>query len=284
MLAVTTTTTIALAHGNTEMLDLWLFGKSKNTQDAYRRDLNSFMAFTEGKSLSSVTINDLQSFAKALEVNGLKQSSINRKLLSVKSCLTYLKKLGLSQINAGAAVAIAPARDTISDRILSEADVLQMIYSAADPIEKLILKVLYATGLRVSELISLRWDDLTPRGNVAQITIFGKGGKTRNVLIKSALYEEIQGLPRLGETILATKTGKPYDRPRIHRLIKEAGDRVGLPKVSAHWFRHANASHSLDRGCPIHVVQASLGHSSLTTTQRYLHSRPDDSSGLHLPI
>ena len=279
-------TAIAVARSTTEVINLWLFGKSQNTQDAYRRDVNSFIAFVEGKEINRWTVNDIQGFSNALGEMGLAQSTVNRKILAVKSLLSYTQKLGLSQLNAGAAVTVTKTKNTVNERILTESQVQEMVYSTTHPVERAILKLLYATGYRVSELCGLKWSDVTERENgVVQLTIYGKGDKTRFILIKAALFAEVQmATGCAGDYLFSTKNGKPFDRARIHRIIKKAGERVGIAGVSAHWFRHSHASHSLDRGCAIHTVQASLGHSSIETTQRYLHARPDDGSGMHLAI
>ena len=81
------------------------------------------------------------------------------------------------------------------------------------------------------------------------------------------------------------KGGGPLDESAVHRIVKAAAERAGLSaEVSAHWLRHAHASHSLDRGAPIHLVQATLGHASVATTGRYLHARPTDSSARYLGV
>lgn len=277
------TTAIAVAESTTDMINLWLYGKSKNTAAAYRRDVDSFLAFNGGKSPEQWTVNDIQNFANALGEQGLKQSSVNRKVNAIKSLLTYSHRLGLVKANAGAAVPTKRTQDSPAERILSEDQVMSMIYGTQHPTERAIIKMLYATGFRVSELCSLRWDDATVRGDAVQLTIIGKGGKQRHIMIKSALWAEVQtATGMMGEYVFSTRSGKQFDRQRVNKIVSQAGDRVGLSKVSPHWFRHSHASHSLDRGCPIHTVQASLGHSSIETTQRYLHARPEDSSGLHL--
>lgn len=75
------------------------------------------------------------------------------------------------------------------------------------------------------------------------------------------------------------------DLSQVKRIVEATGERAGIQgKVSPHWFRHSHASHSLDRGVPIHLVQATLGHASVATTGRYLHARPQDSSALHLAV
>ncbi|MBV8589619.1 MAG: tyrosine-type recombinase/integrase [Acetobacteraceae bacterium] len=94
--------------------------------------------------------------------------------------------------------------------------------------------------------------------------------------------------PRGGQARCArirSAKGGALDPSQVHRIVKAAAARAGLPAaVSAHWLRHAHASHALDRGAPIHLVQATLGHSSVATTGRYLHARPNDSSSRYLAL
>jgi integrase/recombinase XerD len=279
------TQAIAIAESVTDMINLWLYDKSKNTADAYRRDVLEFLTFVGGKELGQVTVNDLQSFANALGANGLKLATVNRKLNAVKSLLTYSHKLGLIPANAGAAVPTRRPQEDVNERILSEPQVMTMIYATPRPVERAMLKLLYATGCRVSELLQLRWCDATDREDAVQLSVLGKGDKLRYIMIHPALWAEVKTATGMtGEYVFCTRSGKPYDRARVHRIVKAAGERVWIPDVSAHWFRHSHASHALDRGCGIHTVQASLGHSSIETTQRYLHARPEDGSGLHLAI
>jgi integrase/recombinase XerD len=82
--------------------------------------------------------------------------------------------------------------------------------------------------------------------------------------------------------VFASRSGKPLERSRVTRIVREASQRAGITtNVSTHWLRHAHASHALDRGAPIHLVQATLGHRSVATTSRYLHARPDESSAAY---
>lgn len=268
-----------------DLITLWLYNKSPNTQAAYRRDVCAFTDWVGGRSVDQWKVQDLQGYSVALSQQGLKQSSINRKILAVKSLITYAHQVGVIPTNVGAAVPVATVKNQLAQRILTEGQVMAMIYGSDRPFDRVLLKLLYATGFRVSELITLKWKDATDRGDTVQLTIMGKGGKTRQVLIKKPLWVEVEtATGRRGEFVFSTKSGSPWDRKRVDTLIKRAGERAGIEGVSAHWFRHSNASHALDRGCPIHTVQVSLGHSSIETTQRYLHARPEDSAGLYLSI
>ena len=85
------------------------------------------------------------------------------------------------------------------------------------------------------------------------------------------------------EPVFRSRKGGALDASQVHRIVKAAAARAGLPpEVSAHWLRHAHASHALDRGAPISLVKTTLGHASVATTDRYLHARPNDSSARYL--
>ena len=151
------------------------------------------------------------------------------------------------------------------------------------------LKLLYVSGVRVSELCGLKWCDAMARQEGGQITVFGKGGKTRTVLLKPKVWQQLLShhaadARRPTPSFRSRKGGGALDVSQVRRIVYAAARRAGLEqKVSPHWMRHAHASHALDRNAPIHLVQATLGHASVSTTGRYLHARPTESSGLYLP-
>ena len=115
---------------------------------------------------------------------------------------------------------------------------------------------------------------------LAEVTVFGKGDKTRHVLISKRLYKELtrlRGHASDDAPVFPSKTGKPLDQPAVFRVIQAAAQRAGIEQaVSPNWFRHAAASHALDNGCPISLVKEQLGHSSLEVTSVYVHARPTD--------
>jgi integrase/recombinase XerD len=123
---------------------------------------------------------------------------------------------------------------------------------------------------------------------VHTFTVLGKGGKTRTVLLPGSVWKELQALcwgKRPGEPVFRSQKGGPLSTSQALRIVKKAARRAGFSeRVSPHWLRHAHASHALDRGAPIHLVQATLGHSSVATTGRYLHARPTDSSARYLAL
>ncbi len=169
-------------------------------------------------------------------------------------------------------------------------EVRALIEKEKEPRNHLILKTLYQTGVRVSELCGLRWQDLTPRPEIGtvQLTVYGKRGKTRHITLKQELAKELMEFRGDGEAaapIFASERGNPLAPAHIHRIVKRAAAKAELAqaeKVSPHWLRHAHATHALDKGAPLRLVQATLGHASLDTTSKYLHIRPSESSGNYL--
>jgi integrase/recombinase XerD len=152
---------------------------------------------------------------------------------------------------------------------------------------------MYAAGLRVSEVCGLKWRDVQEREEGAgQINVYGKGGKTRVVLLSPETWVESFALKGscgdggADDPVFASRKGKGHLHPsQVKRIIQAAAERAGIDApVSPHWLRHAHASHALDRGAPIHLVQATLGHASVATTGKYLHARLEDSSARYLGI
>ncbi len=268
------------------VIALWLHGKSPNTQEAYRRDVAGFLAQLPG-GLRSCTLEDVQAFADRLGDQDLAAASRNRKLAAVKSLLTFGHQTGYLSFNVGAAVRLPKVRNRLAERILPEADVLRMIHQATKPRDYALLMVLYSTGARVSELAGLRWRDCQERKEGGQLTLFGKGERTRTVLIGRATWQallDLQNFASADKHVFRGQRG-PLTRKGLWDVVKRACKEAGITDaVSPHWLRHAAASHALDRGAPVHVVQQTLGHASLATTSRYTHARPTDGLAQYLPV
>ena len=281
------TETTQQANSDDQLIGLWLHGRPDTTQRAYRAETVRFMDYVE-KPIRSVKLIDLQVFADHLGEAGLKPPSVHRAMSAIKSLFAFGFRLGYPQFDVGRALRIPGFRNELAERILGEAEVLRIISLEPNPRNRAILLTLYAGGFRVSEICSLKWRHLQERDSSGQITVFGKGGKTRTVLMPKSVWETLQTLqqdaPADAPVFKSRKKGH-LDESQVWRIVTKAAERAGIDKnVSCHWFRHAHASHALDRGCPIHLVQATLGHSSVATTGKYLHARPTDSSGNYLPF
>ena len=290
---------IVVNNHDAELISMWLHGRSDETQRAYKRDVISLLNFT-GKAIQETTLADLQHFADSLTG---KVTSRARTLKSVKSLFTFSHKLGYVPMNVGAALLLPKVKEELAQRIMEESDAIRLIENEKDARNHAILRLMYHCGLRVSEVVSLKWQDVTARSEGAQISIFGKGGKTRQVLMSASMWKELQQLDGrfLGQEryIFQSRKGKagtkPLDTSMVNRIVEDAAMRVGIAiyhdeqgkkhsHVSPHWLRHAHASHSLDRGASINLVRDTLGHASIATTGKYSHARPNESSSKLLPL
>ena len=145
-----------------------------------------------------------------------------------------------------------------------------MLSLERNPRNKALLRLLYLGGLRISEACGLRSRDLQPNGDSGQITVYGKGGRTRVVLLKAYLWPDLARLravdpdapifrSRQRRSAGDAKDAWLMDASQVHRIVKQAAHRAGLSaSVSAHWLRHAHVSHALDRGAPVHLIRTRL--------------------------
>ena len=275
------------AESDQQLIELWLHGRSRHTQRAYRADAERFLIAVE-KPLHRITLGDLQQYAEQLVESGLQLSSVYRSISAIKSLFSFGHRLGYLPFDVAAPLRLPALRERLAERILEETDVLRMIALENMPRNKAILLTLYSGGFRVAETCGLKWCDLQNRDKAGQITVFGKGNKTRSVLMPQSVWNAVQSLrgdANEQAPVFRSRKGGHLDESMVWRIVRKASKRAGIEKkVSCHWLRHAHASHALDRGAPIHLVQATLGHSSISTTGKYLHARPTDSSANYLPV
>lgn len=245
-------------------------------------------------TLREVSLEHLQRYADHLEALGLADSTRARRIYAVKSLLTFGQRTGYLIYNVGAAISPPKIRSRLAERILPEAQVQRILALESDPRNHGMLRLFYATGARVSEICKLQVRDLQPRVDRrsgregGQATLFGKGGKTRAVLVSSATWDALRPLVEgrgPDDPVFRSRHGGPLSRSQALRIVRLAARRAGIDlNVSPHWLRHAHASHALDRGAPAHLVRDTLGHASLNTTNQYVHARPDESSGQYLAV
>jgi integrase/recombinase XerD len=168
-------------------VELWLHGRPTHTQRAYRADVCRFLAFVD-VPLAAVTVGDVQAFSNSLA--SLAPSSRSRKLAAVKSLFSF-GHLGYLPFDVGRAVKQPRLKDTLAERILTEEDVVKLVALEPGRRNQVMLRLLYIAGLRVSEIADLKWRDLQPRTDGGQVTVFGKGSKTRVVLLPNPILREL---------------------------------------------------------------------------------------------
>ena len=281
------TAIVAQADTDRQFVAMWLARhESRHTRRNYTRQATRFLAFVD-RPLGEVRVGDLQAYLGTLA--GQASATRANAAAALKSLFSFAQEVGFVRFNVGAAVKAPAVKNTLAERIMPEADAMRLIALEPKPRNRAVLTLLYGAGLRISEACGLRWCDTAERdGGAGQVTAFGKGGKTRVVLLSTNTWRQlaaIRGEAMGDDPVFRSREGGALDPSQVHRIVKAAAARAGLSAdVSAHWLRHAHASHSLDRGAPIHLVQATLGHASVATTGRYLHARPTDSSARYLGI
>lgn len=234
---------------------------------AYRQDLEQLAKFLGDKPAGDITMGDLRGWLENLH-GDYAASSIGRKLACVRSLLRFGVREGWIKSNPARSLDL-PRRDEVLPRVLSVEDVDQLLDSVTDARDRAILEVIYAGGLRVSELVGLDLDHVDLEGQT--VRVFGKGGRERICPIGQAaikalnVYLDARG-DAPGALFLNYRGGRLTDRS-VRRILRA----IGLADVTPHTLRHSYATHLLDSGADVRQVQELLGHKSITSTQIYTH-------------
>lgn len=265
-------------------------GLSKNTIAAYGTDLNAFLTFIKARKIASwsdVTPQDILEHAMKLSKGALKARSLARHLIAIRGLYKFLLKEGEVKKNPTALVELPKAGRKLPNFLtLDEVD--RLLSAAKGRAEEgpeglrnlTMLDVLYATGLRVSELVNLTVDDLhLDRGFLKTM---GKGRKERIVPLGRTALQSLQYYLATGRELLrkgrssqalfVTRLGKSMSRQMFWKLLKELARTAQIKKdLSPHVLRHSFATHLVQRGADLRSVQAMLGHADISTTQIYTH-------------
>jgi len=260
-------------------------GLSKNTISAYRRDLERFIEDGSISDLALVGTQEVESFIAASRSRGLAESSVARSVVAIRNAVEFTCKES-GQLNSIKDVK-PPKLKMRLPKALSIAEIDDLLSAAKAPSnpdairESAILELLYGTGARISEIVSLNVQDVMKidGAEVSNLRLTGKGGKTRVVPIGSYAREALdQYLVRVRpgliskdrEALFLNDRGGRLSRQSMWNIVSETARRANISvPVSPHSLRHSYATHLLDGGADVRVVQELLGHSSVTTTQIY---------------
>ncbi len=260
-------------------------GLSSNTRQSYARDIQKLLDFLEGEkiNLQKAADKDLVKFIHFQSRMGLSARSLARLISSLRSYYSFLILDGIIKVNPTIDLS-APKLWFSLPKFLSVKDVDILLRQPDEKQvkgcrDKAMLELLYATGLRVSELVSLKTNDVNLESGF--LICKGKGGKERIVplgntsalAVKKYLEEARQKLwKRETKTLFLTTRGGAFTRQGFWKMLKEYGEQAGLTqKISPHILRHSFATHLLECGADLRSVQLMLGHSQITTTQIYTH-------------
>lgn len=260
-------------------------GLSKNTIISYQRDLSRFLLDTQIVDLTKVSPQELENYIAASRKRGLAESSIARSVVSIRKAVEFTAKEAhtLNLIKD-----IKPPKTKLRlPKALSISEVNDLIDATASPRnsrairESAIIELLYGTGARISEVVDLNVADVMKidGGEVSSLRLTGKGGKVRVVPLGRFAREALdQYLVRVRPNLIRSERaalflndrGGRLSRQSMWRSVSEAARRANIATdVSPHSLRHSYATHLLDGGADVRVVQELLGHSSVTTTQIY---------------
>jgi integrase/recombinase XerD len=279
---------------------IWLEdGLSKNTLDSYRRDLRQFsdwLSKEKSRALDEATESDVLAYIafRVGSVASIKSSTQSRLISSIKRLYRYLARM--NKVKTDPTVRLdAPKRSPRFPKTLTETDVEELLQapdiSTPHGIrDRSMLEVLYASGLRVSELVGLKTSNID--SNAGVIKILGKGAKERLVPLGEMAIEwirryELEGRPALlgarkSDFLFVTSRGAEMTRQAFWYLIKRhAAKAIPGKALSPHTLRHAFATHLLNHGADLRVVQLLLGHSDISTTQIYTHVARERLKNLH---
>ena len=256
-------------------------GLSKNTVKAYEADISSFFRWLINKDLEYKNLQEehINQYISFLFQKKMKSSSVNRKISSIKSFYIFLVKRNFIK-NSPLNDVVTPKQEKYLPESMSEDEVDKLLNSpnVANKIEnrdKAMIEMLYATGMRISELVNLKMTDVDI--NRCVVKVFGKGSKERLVpfgetaldSLKAYLSERVQSSSK---EIFLSNRGKKMTRVAFWQRVKIYLVRENLKNsISPHTLRHAFATHLLNRGADLRSVQLLLGHSDLSTTQIYTH-------------
>ncbi len=241
---------------------------SEHTINAYLRDVASFYQFSDG-AIHTQTIR----FWVIHQINsGLLPVSVNRKIASLRSYFKCLMAKGLTTGNPCDSIPVLRTAKSLSKSI-QVADIERVLNTqlCEEKTAKLVLELLYTTGMRCSELVELRWQDIDFER--ATLKIKGKGGKIRSVPLLANTLEKLRThkVEAASEFVICTSKGKKAYRMMIYRLINNLLQACDAPQKSPHVLRHSFATHMLACGADLNGIKKILGHSSLASTQIYTH-------------
>ncbi len=261
-------------------------GHSKNTLSAYEKDIGEFLQYLEQQSIPvrKTLGNHIMDYL-LMRRNTLSIASVARKLAAIKS---FYKFMVLDDV-----IPESPAQDIDSPKlalklpvVLSIKEVGELIDSAQSSRDRLLLELFYATGMRVSEMVNLKVEDVD--FDDGWIRILGKGMKERfvpvgkNILKLLRKYiEEKKILP--SGFLFSKSNGKFITRESIWKIVKKYSLKAGIPrKVAPHTLRHTFATHLLENGADLRTIQELLGHSNIDTTQIYTHINRRNIKEMHM--
>jgi integrase/recombinase XerD len=267
------------ATSDEHLVELWLHGRPESSKKVYEPTAMHLLHELQS-GLQGATVAEVIQWANSL-VGA--PATIAKKISSIKSLLSFAHRTGYTLFNVGLPLRCPQVPNKLHERIVEEADVHSVIKATRTGRDRVLVRFLYASGARISEVVRLRHMDVV--GN--RVTLQGKGNKVRTVWVPTTISDDLRSLRMNNEAddapVFKSYRGRPLDERNARQVVGQSADEAGL-KMTPHYFRHAHASHALDNGCAIHTLAENLGHANVATTSRYLHARPESGSSTYLKL
>ncbi len=253
-------------------------GLSQNTIDAYRRDLGDFFDYYAELEIDKIQRTQINTYVRNLHEKEFSATSVTRKIASLRGFFKWVCANELSPVNPTLTLE-QPKVPQRLPKVMTMQEINEILNQDLSKIQRVMLELLYGCGLRVSELVNLKINDYDLKGKFLECT--GKGSKDRIVpmgnkaceAVKDYLPERdflVQKFNLKTKQLLINEKGKSVTRQEVYTFIHEQGKKIHKA-ISPHTLRHSFATHLLENGADLRVVQELLGHSDVSTTQLYIH-------------
>lgn len=253
-------------------------GLSQNTLDAYRRDLENFADSADISDIKSVDRLTINTYIRGLRENKFAPTSIIRKVASLRGFFKWASSVGIIEKNPASTLE-QPKVPQRLPKVVTLKEIEDMLHNNLTPLQHVIMELLYSCGLRVSELVNLKLNDIDLSSKY--VRCFGKGSKERIIPIGETAKQTVKEyLPQRDllikkynlntKRLLILENGRMITRQDVYTFIHSQGKLIHK-NISPHTLRHSFATHLLENGADLRIVQELLGHSDVSTTQLYTH-------------
>ena len=253
-------------------------GLAQNTLDAYRRDLENFADTIREENVNDISRLTINTYIRSLKEKNLAPTSIIRKVASLRGFFKWISSTGITDKNPASTLE-QPKVPQKLPKVVTIKEIEQMLHNNLNPTQHVIMELLYSCGLRVSELVNLKINDIDLASKY--VRCFGKGSKERIIPIGDEAKQIVKDyLPKREllikkynlntKNLLILDNGRLITRQDIYTFIHAQGKLINK-NISPHTLRHSFATHLLENGADLRIVQELLGHSDVSTTQLYTH-------------
>lgn len=253
-------------------------GLSQNTLDAYRYDLENFSDITRAEDINTVDRFSINKYVRELREKKYAPTSVIRKVASLRGFFKWAFSVGIISKNPASTLE-QPKMPQKLPKVITVKEVEEILHNKLNPLEHVIVELLYSCGLRVSELVNLKINDIDLSSKY--VRCFGKGSKERIIpmgetaknVIKEYLPSRNMILKKYNKDtkkLLLRDDGRIITRQDVYKFVHQQGKLINK-NISPHTLRHSFATHLLENGADLRIVQELLGHSDVSTTQLYTH-------------